>query len=121
MNPLTEGLFDYARTAYGVEPDYPFPTAPDYPVLRHRDTRKWFALFMDVPRNRLGLDGEERVDILNVKCDPMLGGSLRLEKGYFPAYHMHHESWLTVILDGTVPLDDILPLLDMSFELTAKK
>ncbi len=121
MSSLVQAVFDYVRTTYGVEPDYPFPTAPDYPVLRHPDTRKWFALIMDVPRYRLGLSGEERVDILNIKCDPLLSGSLRLQEGYFPAYHMNHDGWLTILLDGTVPLDEITPLLDMSFELTLKK
>ena len=121
MSSLVQAVFDYVRTTYGVEPDYPFPTAPDYPVLRHPDTCKWFALIMDVPRYRLGLSGEERVDILNIKCDPLLSGSLRLQEGYFPAYHMNHDGWLTILLDGTVPLDEITPLLDMSFELTLKK
>lgn len=121
MSSLVQAVFDYVRTTYGVEPDYPFPTAPDYPVLRHPDTRKWFALIMDVPRYRLGLSGEERVDILNIKCDPLLSGSLRLQDGYFPAYHMNHDGWLTILLDGTVPIADITPLLDMSFELTMIK
>lgn len=121
MNELKQQLFDYALEHYGAAPDYPFSTAPDYSVLRHQDTRKWFALIMDVPRSRLGLEGEERVDILNIKCDPILSGSLRLEKGYLPAYHMHHEGWLTILLDGTVPFGDIAPLLDLSFELTMKK
>lgn len=120
MNPIVQAIFDYARNTYGVEPDYPFSTAPTYPVLRHIGTRKWFALIMDVPYARLGLSGEGKADILNIKCDPILSGSLRLEKGYLPAYHMNHEGWLTVLLDGTVPVEDILPLLDMSYELTEK-
>ena len=118
---ITEQLFAYAENTYGVTPDYPFSTAPTYAVLRHMSNRKWFALFMDVPRCRLGLDGEETVEILNIKCDPILGGSLRLQEGYFPAYHMNHEGWLTILLDGTVAVEDIIPLLDMSFELTMVK
>ncbi len=117
---VTERLFAYAADTYGVEPDYPFSTAPTYAVLRHLSNRKWFALVMDVPRVRLGLDGDNRVDILNIKCDPILSGSLRMEKGYFPAYHMNHEGWLTILLDGTVPVEDIIPLLDMSYELTLR-
>ncbi|MBQ9679252.1 MAG: MmcQ/YjbR family DNA-binding protein [Ruminococcus sp.] len=118
---VTEELFAYAQNTYGVVPDYPFSTAPTYAVLRHLSNRKWFALFMDVPRSRLGLDGEEKVDILNIKCDPILSGSLRLQEGYFPAYHMNHDGWLTILLDGTVPTEEIIPLLDMSFELTMVK
>ena len=116
-----EQLFAYAADTYGVEPDYPFATAPTYAVLRHLSNRKWFALIMDVPRFRLGLEGEDKADILNIKCDPILSGSLRLQPGYFPAYHMNHEGWLTVILDGTVPIEDIYPLIDLSYELTMVK
>ena len=121
MNEIKEKILSYAKKTYKTIPDAPFSTAPTYSVLRHSDTRKWYALFMDVPRNRLGMTGEEHVDILNVKCDPMLSGSLRLNRGFLPAYHMHRENWLTILLDGTVDAENIYPLIDMSYELTKKK
>ena len=120
MTDMMQRLFDYALEIYGVEPDCPF-SGEDYPVLRHRDSKKWFAIFMNVDRSVLHIGGDGRVDIMNVKCDPILSGSLRLNDGYLPAYHMNHEQWLTVLLDGTVPFEDVTPLLDMSFELTMKK
>ena len=33
-----------------VAEEYPLPTAPTLPVMRHPDTRKWFAIIMDVPK-----------------------------------------------------------------------
>lgn len=121
MSSLIKDVFDYAANTYGTEPDYPFPTAPTYAVLRHLSSRKWFALFGDVRRDRLGLTGEGKIDILNVKCDPILSGSLLMQEGYYPAYHMNHDSWITILLDGTVPLDEILHLLDLSYVLTMVK
>ena len=121
MNIIKEKILEYAKKTYKTTPDAPFSTAPAYLVLRHGDTRKWYALFMDVPRDRLGLEGGGSADILNVKCDPLLSGSLRMNKGFLPAYHMHRENWLTILLDGTVKAEDIYPLLDMSYELTRKK
>lgn len=118
MNELMIRIFDYVRHHYGIEPDCPFSTDPDIPVLRHIGSRKWFAIFMNVSRSVLRLEGEDRVDIVNVKCDPILSGSLRLQEGYLPAYHMNHDQWLTILLDGTVPLEDIISLIDMSYELT---
>lgn len=117
-NELMIRIMDYARTHYGVEPDFPFPKYPDIPVLRHHGSRKWFAIFMNVSRSVLRLDSDDPVDIMNVKCDPILSGSLRMQEGYLPGYHMNHDQWLTILLDGTVPLDEIIPLLDMSFDLT---
>ena len=119
MNSLKEQIFAYTKQSYGVEPDYPFSTAPGYPVLRHPDNRKWFALLMDLPRSRLGLSGEERVDVINLKCSAALAASVRRQEGILPAYHMNRDSWVTILLDGTVPLSDICPLLDLSYQLTA--
>ena len=121
MSTLIKDVFDYAANTYGVEPDYPFSTAPTYAVLRHLSNRKWFALIGDVRRDKLGLSGESKIDIMNVKCDPILSGSLLMQEGYYPAYHMNHESWITILLDGTVPLEEICQLLDISYELTMVK
>ena len=121
MKTIKEQILAYAKKTYKTVPDAPFRTAPTYLVLRHADTRKWYALFMDVPREKLGLTGNEYVDILNIKCDPVLSGSLRMDKGFLPAYHMHRDSWITILLDDTVPAKDIFSLLDMSYEITRKK
>ncbi len=121
MKTIKEQILAYAKKTYKTVPDAPFRTAPTYLVLRHAGTRKWYALFMDVPREKLGLTGSEYVDILNIKCDPMLSGSLSMEQGFLPAYHMHRESWITILLDGTVPAGDIFSLLDMSYKIIKKK
>lgn len=118
MQTMRQKLISYAKRTYGAVPDRPFSTAPTYEVLRHPETGKWFALFMDVPRGRLGLAGDDTVDIINLKCDPILAGSLRDGAGILRGYHMKRDSWISVLLDGTVAYWDILPLMDVSFQLT---
>ena len=76
---------------------------------------------MDVPKNKVGLQGEERIEVVNLKCDPILVGALLAEKGFFPAYHMSKDSWITAALDGTVPDEKLEMLLDMSYRATAPK
>lgn len=69
----------------------------------------------------MGLPKAGIVDVLNVKSDPLLIGSLRRQDGYFPAYHMNKEKWLSIQL-GKPELDDaIKDLLSLSYELTAPK
>lgn len=106
---------------YNGVADHPWAKYPNYKVFRHGDNKKWFALFMDVPRNKLGLKGMEKLDIVNLKCDPFLIGSFRGEEGIFPAYHMNKEHWLSVSLDGSTSEDVIKMLLDISFQLTETK
>ena len=54
-----------------------------------------------------------------MKCDPLMTGSLLGREGFFPAYHMNKDKWLSVALDGSADDEQIKMLLDMSFELTA--
>ena len=114
-------LEEYIRNNYCTEPDYPWIKYPNYGVFRHGSNKKWFAVIMDVPKEKLGLPGEEALQVVNFKCDPILLGSLLGEKGFFPAYHMSKASWITAALDGSVADDKMMMLLDMSFEATAPK
>ena len=114
-------LFQAAMDAYGIEGDHPFSGDSVTTVLRHSVTRKWFALIMNIPRDRLVPGGEGRVDVVNLKNSPLMMGSLVQEAGIYPAYHMSRSSWISVVLDGTVPDDTLFALLDMSYQLTLSK
>ena len=111
-------LLEWAKETYGTEPDYPWNDGNC--VLRHENNRKWYALVMKLNEKKLGQKGDRIVDVLNVKCDPLLIGSLRTQPGYFPAYHMNKDRWLSIILDGTVSPDEIKDLVKLSHQLTKK-
>lgn len=68
--------------------------------------------------SRTGRDGSRVISIVDFKCDPMLAGSLRQQPGILPAYHMSKTSWITALLDGTVPVKNLKSLMDLSYELT---
>ncbi len=103
---------------YGVEPEYLWPKTPDCCIFRHTSNRKWFAVIMKVAGNKLGLNTNQPQDIINVKCDAYLISTLCQSKGYFPAYHMNKQAWLSILLDGTVAKEEIIKLIDLSYELT---
>lgn len=63
-------VLNYAERTFGTKADYPFEKYPLYAALREGDGGKWFAIVMNVPRDRLGLDGDETIDIVDVKCAP---------------------------------------------------
>ncbi len=111
----------YIFDTYSVEPDYPWMDTPESAVFRHAGNRKWFALVTTVSKSKLGLQEQAPLDIVNLKCDPILIGSLRMERGFFPAYHMNKDKWITAALDGSAPDDTIKMLLEMSYQATAPK
>lgn len=111
-------LFEWAKETYGTEPDYPWN---DWNcVLRHTHNNKWYALIMEIEEKKLGINSERVIDVLNIKCDPLLIGSLRMKEGFYPAYHMNKDNWVSVIMDGTVPANEIKGLIELSYSLTEK-
>ncbi len=121
MVSLRSDLFAYAKKKYKALPEYLWGRYPGYAVLRHRDNQKWFALLMDVPGSKLGLDGGI-VDILDVKMpEPLLADFLAQQEGFFRGYHISKGNWISILLDGTVPLEEVCHWLDESYLATASK
>ncbi len=114
-------LEQYILETYPATADYLWAKYPSYEVFRHGGTRKWFALIMDVPKAKLGLPEEGILTVVDVKCDPITMGGLLTEPGFFPAYHMSKDGWITIALDGSVGEEEIKTLVDMSFDLTNRK
>ncbi len=114
-------LIKHISEIYGTEAEYPWASAPQYAVFRHANNRKWFAVIMDIPKSKLGLCSDDIIDIVNLKCDPILTGSVRIEKGIFPAYHMNKSHWISVSLDGSVEDETVRWLLSLSFDMTSLK
>jgi len=59
---------------------------------------------------------------INLKCDPEL--ALHLRAAYpavQPGYHMNKKHWNTVTIDGSVPEEDIISMIDDSYNLVSKK
>ena len=111
-----EEIYEYVKKQYGTVPEYLWKESPESAVLRHKNG-KWYAVLMQVEKSRLGLEGDTKVDILDVKCDADMVGLLTQTYGFLPGYHMNKKYWITMLLDGTVSEAKILDFLDMSYDL----
>lgn len=119
---MRETMTEYMKKKYKVSPEYPWAKYDSNAVFRHSDNKKWFALMMNVRKDKIGISGEGSVDVINLKIDDMMFRDMLVhEKGIFPAYHMNKEHWITVLLDGAVEEDKVRDLIDMSFAATASK
>lgn len=111
-------LEDYIGNIYGVTGECLWVRYPSFMAFRHASNQKWFAMIMDIPKEKLGLSDDGIIPVVNLKCDTRLTGTFREEKGIYPAYHMSKAHWLTVALDGSVEEEKVKFLLEMSYDLT---
>ena len=77
------------KERYGTEADYPFNDKYNSAVLRHSDTRKWYGIILNVSPKVFGLSGEEKVDVINFKIDPIVMGSFLLFKSIIIPLQVH--------------------------------
>ena len=113
-------FLEYCREAYGTTADYPFDEDSLTAVLRHGDNRKWYAIVMRVSRRKFGLDGDEVIDVVNLKLPIEMHGSFGASEGVYPAYHMNKLHWISVLLPDA-PDDVVSFLTNASFEATRSK
>ena len=56
--------------------------------------------------------------IVSLKCDPDLAEELRAQYAAItPGYHLNKRHWNSVALDGSVPENELLELIDHSYDL----
>ena len=108
------------ETRWQVLPEFPWPEKnAGSGVFRHAGNRKWFALIMPIPRNKLeGETSEELIEVMNVKIDPAQLEALLREPGIYRCYHMNKKLWVTLALDDQLTDERVLELLAKSHELT---
>ena len=64
---------------------------------------------------------EENPLSMTLKCDPDFALALRAEyEAVTAGYHMSKKHWNTIVLDGTVPEDLIMTMIDDSYALVVK-
>ena len=115
-----QSVEEYIRKKYKVKPEYPWRKFPGYAVFRHADNSKWFALAADVDREKAGFPGTGPVDVIDLKIDDLYFRDILIrEEGIFPGYHMNKQHWISILLDGTVPDEQVFSLIDTSFLATA--
>ena len=98
----------YFAQKRGSYEDFPF----DETTLVIKIKGKMFALIA-LEKNPLQI---------NLKCDPYLAESLRQQYTAVSAgYHMNKRHWNSIVLDGSIPDNVILEMIDHSYKLVFDK
>ena len=113
----TKEVVDYVKNKYGDKLEFLWEKSPKTAVVRRKYSKKWYAVILTISKRKLNLDSDELVEVINLHNSPEEIEKLIDNKKYFPAYHMNKKHWCTICLDGTVELEKIYKLIDMSYEL----
>lgn len=116
----TAKIIEYARKTYGDEVEYLWEKFPDNAVLRRKDTKKWYAAILTVPYSKFGIEREGTVEVIDMRMDPDELERTVDNRTYFRGWHMNKKRWVTMLLDGSAPLEEIIQRLNESYKSAVK-
>ena len=117
--PQTKRIMALVQEKYGNQLEYLWEKSPDTAVLRHEDNQKWYAVLMRISWDKLEKGREGLVEAVNLKHDQV--SDLLVKKGIYPAFHMNKRYWISVPLDDSLSDEEVLELIEKSWNLTLKK
>ena len=117
--PQTKRIMAQIQEKYGNQLEYLWEKSPNTAVLRHEGNKKWYAVLMKISWAKLEKGREGQVEAVNLKHDQV--ADLLSKKGIYPAFHMNKRYWISVALDNTLSDEEVLELIERSWNLTIKK
>jgi predicted DNA-binding protein (MmcQ/YjbR family) len=100
-------VLEYCASCDAAIEEYPFGDE----VAVFKVGGRMFALVM--------LDGTP--GFVNLKCDPDLALELRAQHAAVrPGYHANKRHWNSVDLDGSIGRDELVEMIDLSYELVVR-
>ena len=117
--PQTKRIMAQVQEKYGNQLEYLWEKSPDTAVLRHEESQKWYAVLMKISWDKLDKGKEGLVEAVNLKHDCVT--DLLTQRDIYPAFHMNKRYWISLALDDSLTDDQVLALLERSWELTSKK
>ena len=116
--PQTKRIMAQVQEKYGNQLEYLWEKSPDTAVLRHEGNQKWYAVLMRIPWDKLEKGREGLVEAVNLKHDQV--ADLLSKKGIYPAFHMNKRYWLSLALDDSLQDEEVIELIERSWNLTVK-
>ena len=116
--PQTKRIMTQVQEKYGNQLEYLWEKSPDTAVLRHEGNQKWYSVLMKISWEKLEKGREGQVEAVNLKHDQV--ADLLSQKGIYPAFHMNKRYWLSLALDDSLQDEEVIELIERSWNLTVK-
>lgn len=118
--PQSNRLSNIIKEKYNVYPEYLWNTDPGFGVFRNPNTNKWFGIIMNIPKNKIIGKESKEIEVLDIMLSDKTSEYLN-KKGIYIAYHMNKKNWVSIILDDTLADNEIISLINISYNNSNKK
>ena len=108
-------ILSYIQNTYKGNLEFLWEKLSDTAIIRRSDTQKWYIIFFNQSKRKVGLNSDEVCDMINIRVNPNEINSIIDNKTYFKGYHMNKKHWITILLDNSVPTKEIIKKINYSY------
>ena len=116
----TQTVIEYIKNKYNDELEFLWDKFPNNAIFRRKDNKKWYAVLLTIPLNKLKIKSNEIVEIIDIKASEEQINELIDNKTVYEGYHMNKKHWITVVLNGSIQNEKLFELIDKSYQLANK-
>ena len=113
-------VIQFVREVYGDELEFLWTKFPDNAVWRRKDNKKWYGAVLTVAGKKIGLESDRIEEIIDLRMNPADGETILLRDNYYPGWHMNKKSWYTLVLNGSIPDEELKKRIRESYKLARK-
>lgn len=114
-------IITYIKDKYNDDLEFLWEKFENNAICRNKKNNKWYMAILIVNENKLGLPGNNDIEIIDLMYQKDQIEEIIDSKKVFPGYHMNKKSWITIKLDGSMPIEEIYKLLDNSYNISLTK
>ncbi len=114
-------IIKYISKNYQDSLEYLWEKSKDTAVVRNKESQKWYGIFFVLNEEKLGLPSNKTVDVLNLRYPKEKIRDIVDNEKVFLGYHMNKQHWISIVLDGSIPLEKIMVWLSNSYKMACKK
>ena len=115
----TRNVIAYVKEKYGDELEFLWPRFDANAIWRNKVNRKWYGLVMIVLADKIGIEQEGELEILDVRFEKGQAREFaQSSENIYPGYHMNKNYLFTIVLDGSVDMQQIRILIDRSYRIS---
>jgi len=113
-------IINYIKEKYNTDLEFLWEE-DNNAVLRNKKNNKWYGLIMNIPLNKLKINDDTKVDVINLMYQKENINNIIDNKTIYGGYHMNKKSWISIPLDNRLTNNEIIKLVDNSYLLSNNK
>lgn len=114
-------VIEYVKEKYKDDLEYLWKKFSNNAVWRNKENKKWYGVLLVLSENKLGIQSNKIIDVLDLRYQKNTIMNIIDNCKIFAGYHMNKNNWISIKLDGSLPIEEICRLIDNSYEIILSK